>query len=165
MVAQARDASVLTRGRFLGPLLSNQLQGYPALTPNLDYRTADPKPFVTFYPGKVDRKHIVQRCHILGGESTQVEEQLSRFSDPPRQPSTPSSASNGRVDYGSVTRAPLGSILYGRSGDKGPNVNMGLFFPAAAQSSKKWSWLRQFLTEERLIGKAHFQNRTHWHLY
>ena len=41
---------------------------------------------------------------------------------------------------------PLGNIVIGRSGDKGPNVNCGLFTDRA----EIWEWLRSFLTLERM---------------
>ena len=42
---------------------------------------------------------------------------------------------------------PLGNIVIGRSGDKGPNVNMGLF----TDRPEIWEWLRSFLTLERML--------------
>ncbi|KAF4996269.1 hypothetical protein FDECE_12513, partial [Fusarium decemcellulare] len=54
VLAQSRDPKLLTPGRLLGPMLSNQLQGYPGLTANLDYRTAEPKLFCTYFPGLFD---------------------------------------------------------------------------------------------------------------
>lgn len=54
--------------------------------------------------------------------------------------------------FGPTKRMPLGNIVIGRSGDKGPNVNMGLF----TDRPEIWEWLRSFLTLERmktLIGK------------
>jgi hypothetical protein len=50
---QAEDTSTLSKGRFWGPMLSNQLQGYPGLTPNFDYRTATPKLYCTYFLGLV----------------------------------------------------------------------------------------------------------------
>lgn len=47
---------------------------------------------------------------------------------------------------------PLGDIALGRSGDKGANVNIGLYVHTAVQ----WDWLRSFLTRNKmkeLMGK------------
>src|SRR5690606_6549869 len=41
---------------------------------------------------------------------------------------------------------PLGTIIGGRSGDKGGNANVGLF----ARSEAGWLWLQQTLTVERM---------------
>ena len=49
--------------------------------------------------------------------------------------------------FGPTLHAPLGSIVHGRSGDKGSNCNVG-FFP---KHDKAWPWLRSFLTTNKLI--------------
>jgi hypothetical protein len=46
---------------------------------------------------------------------------------------------------------PLGDIALARSGDKGANINIGIF----VSDSEQWDWLRSFLTTtemERLMG-------------
>ncbi len=57
-------------------------------------------------------------------------------------------------EFGETIKAPLGSLVYARSGDKGANVNVGFFFPAGQDADLKWDWLRNFLTKERLHGMA-----------
>ena len=55
-------------------------------------------------------------------------------------------------DFGPTKSMPLGNIVIGRSGDKGPNVNCGLF----TDRPEIWEWLRSFLTIQKmkeLIGK------------
>lgn len=151
-MAKAKDPKLLTRGRFLGPLLSNQLQGYPGLTPNLDYRTADPRALVTLYTGLVHRNHIKQQLHILGAAAQDVPDDASS-TRPVVSPVSQAVEKPQDTSFGPTTKAPLGSILLGRSGDKGANVNVGLFFPSAEESVEKWDWLRGFLTTARLIGK------------
>tara|TARA_S200000501_G_scaffold160289_1_gene151172 strand:+ start:69 stop:512 length:444 start_codon:yes stop_codon:yes gene_type:complete len=49
------------------------------------------------------------------------------------------------VPEGPTRSAPLGHLFGARSGDKGPNANLGIF----ARDLKSFSWLSQFLT----IGK------------
>lgn len=152
-MAKAKDAKPLTRGRFLGPLLSNQLQGYPALTPNLDYRTAEPRALVTLYTGLISRSHIKQSLHMLGSEAQLVPDDAPSASPGSNASRTPAGANNTeQISFGPTTKAHLGSILFGRSGDKGANVNVGLFFPSAEESVEKWAWLRGFLTTAKLIG-------------
>ena len=54
--------------------------------------------------------------------------------------------------FGPTVSMPLGNIVIGRSGDKGPNVNCGLF----TDRPEIWEWLRSFLTLDRmkkLVGK------------
>lgn len=46
---------------------------------------------------------------------------------------------------------PLGDIALGRSGDKGANVNCGLYVPAAEDpTGEKWDWLRAFMTKAQM---------------
>lgn len=157
--------AVLTRGHFLGPLLSNQLQGFPALTPILDYRTADPKRSVRLYTGLVPISNVTERLHLLGPapeyyetasnvqplnlemcfDSTRVN--LSRPALLQHMVLNPPVAFSGPT-----IKVALGSLLYGRSGDKGPNVNVGLFFPVKHQTEQKWQRLRTWLTTPKLIG-------------
>ncbi|KAH7072425.1 hypothetical protein FB567DRAFT_506115 [Paraphoma chrysanthemicola] len=162
--AQADDPKMLTRGRFLGPILSNQLQGFPALTPILDYRTADPKPFVKLYTGLVPATAISEMCHMI---STTMDNDEQILSVPVPQHALPSASMNVIADvlesqssstgyhslasFGPTSRVRLGDLLYGRSGDKGANVNVGLFFPTRDDSEDKWQWLRAWLSNAKLI--------------
>ncbi len=50
------------------------------------------------------------------------------------------------VPEGPTRSAPLGHLFGARSGDKGPNANLGIF----ARDLKSFSWLSQFLTIEKL---------------
>jgi hypothetical protein len=162
---QAKTPEPLTRGRFLGPILSNQLQGYPGLTPNLDYRTADPKQFVTYFPGLVLQNSVKQHIHFLsksgGGTSGSPIEVpnpkvLTLEANLPREQDCNSSGHKSLESFGECVNVPFGEVVYARSGDKGSNVNVGFFFPAGDNESEKWEWLRAFLTRDRICGKYIF---------
>ncbi len=47
---------------------------------------------------------------------------------------------------GPTRRAPLGSVVGARSGDKGGDANIGVW----ARTDDGWAWLRGFLTAHRL---------------
>lgn len=49
------------------------------------------------------------------------------------------------LDFGPVTRRPLGSVVAARSGDKGGNANVGIW----TDTDERWEWLRSHLTAER----------------
>lgn len=54
--------------------------------------------------------------------------------------------------FGPTVSMPLGNIALGRSGDKGSNINCGMF----VDRPEIWEWFRSFLTLDRmkrLIGK------------
>ncbi|MGH9030019.1 MAG: acyclic terpene utilization AtuA family protein [Acidimicrobiales bacterium] len=51
----------------------------------------------------------------------------------------------GAADWGATKRLPLGTVIGARSGDKGPNANVGLW----ARSDEGFRWMSAILTEER----------------
>lgn len=160
MFAQAKESSVLSRGKFLGPILSNQLQGYPGLQPHLDYRTADPKPYVAYFPGLIAHKDIQLRVHVLENDTTQplrVIDVMNNTSVTSKNSLPKEQESNAKGhrplhSFGPTTHATFGDLVYSRSGDKGANVNVGFFFPVGNNMKTKWEWLRSFLTRERFCG-------------
>ncbi len=50
-------------------------------------------------------------------------------------------------EWGETTWAPLGAVVGARSGDKGPNANLGVF----TRSDDAFWWLHETLTAERLV--------------
>ncbi|KIX09203.1 uncharacterized protein Z518_00282 [Rhinocladiella mackenziei CBS 650.93] len=153
--AQAKDPKVLSAGRFLGPLMSNQLSGFPGLTPNLDFRTAEPKSICTYFPGLINQKHVQQRVYFFSAEDDE-----KCVSVPLHQAYTPVHQLPNQLDYqpaqpvpmssfGPNVKAPLGLAVFARSGDKGANVNIGLFTPRGLYESEKYDWLRSLLTTEK----------------
>ncbi|KAJ6005150.1 hypothetical protein N7451_003094 [Penicillium sp. IBT 35674x] len=48
--------------------------------------------------------------------------------------------------FGPTSRAPLGYVVMGRSGDKASNCNVGLF----VRHDDEWDWLRSLLSTDRL---------------
>ncbi|KAF9781431.1 hypothetical protein IL306_014050 [Fusarium sp. DS 682] len=125
--AQSRDAKNLTAGRFLGPMMSNQLQGYPGLTANLDYRTAAPKLICTYFPGLFDRKKCQQIVHFVNepGKMIRVQDEgsITPLLHLPKQLSTETKEPVPLQRFGPTRRVALGSRVFARSGDKGSNVN------------------------------------------
>ena len=60
----------------------------------------------------------------------------------PPEPTPPSSPAGGAEN---LVRVPLGRIAHARSGDKGPNSNVGFW-----TGERVWPWLRSALTTELL---------------
>lgn len=48
--------------------------------------------------------------------------------------------------FGETVMAPLGDIALGRSGDKGANINCGLF----VHSQEEWEWFRSLMTKQKM---------------
>ncbi len=119
-------------------------------------RTADPKTFFVYYPCIMPQDEIEEAVHLLdkGGE---VKQSLS-VTRPPKYEALEKRESYDTANpvpldsFGPTKSMPLGNIVIGRSGDKGPNVNMGLF----TDQPEIWEWFRSFLTIEKmkeLVGK------------
>jgi hypothetical protein len=163
--AQAKDSAVLARGRFLGPILSNQLQGYAGLQPHLDYRTADPKPYVTYFPGLVSHNDVQLQVHLLNSDNAQSSRVINVTNNSsitpthllPKEQESNSTGHRPLHTFGRTTTATFGDLVYSRSGDKGANVNVGFFFPMGKDMKTKWEWLRSFLTRERFCGMSRWQ--------
>uniref|UniRef100_A0A8H7NC75 DUF1446 domain-containing protein n=1 Tax=Bionectria ochroleuca TaxID=29856 RepID=A0A8H7NC75_BIOOC len=115
---------------------------------SLDWRTAAPKPFLAYYPAIVPQTEIEESISIIqpGGIDRSVvgppvvtEPLQARANYETAQPLPLDS-------FGPTISRPLGDIALGRSGDKGANVNLGLF----VEKPEQWDWLRSFMTRQRL---------------
>lgn len=146
--AQAQDEAVV--GKLMPAFTTNTMQHFAGFHSSLDFRTAFPKPFLAFYPGVIDQNELDAAICIIGKVASQIE----RFPvGPPEvteslQPRESYETSNP-VDlrsFGETVMAPIGDIALGRSGDKGANVNCGLF----VHTDQEWDWLRALMTRDKL---------------
>ena len=103
---------------------------------------SEARPYGVFRPAVVPAELVPQRIVLLAGEQTVVE------SVAPQRDVTivPAGERPPHAPAGTTVRAPLGSVVGARSGDKGGNANLGVF----ARSDDAWAWLDDFLTTERL---------------
>jgi hypothetical protein len=122
----------------------------------MDHRTALPKSFLGFYPAVIPQSEFDESINII----TEVSGKPQRIIVGPPQKTE---ALQRRDNYDPTrpipldsfeptVMRPLGDIALGRSGDKGGNVNCGLY----VQTAEQWDWLRSFLTRDRmkkLMGK------------
>lgn len=104
----------------------------------------DGGPYGVYRPAVVDRSEVTQVVRVLRGDQHEVPD-LAPTADravavtaPEEPPVTAASAA--------TTRAPIGTVVGTRSGDKGGDANLGVF----VRSDPAWSWLDEFLTVERL---------------
>lgn len=112
-------------------------------------RTAIPRPYLAYYPAIWEQCNIEERINFIqpSGEVTQ------RFSagHPVRY-----EALEHRQSYDTLApvkfkgvsfRVRLGDIALARSGDKGSNLNFGIF----VQTEKQWDWLRSYLSRQKVV--------------
>jgi hypothetical protein len=115
------------------------------------FRPLAPKPFFAYYPALVSQNEIKETVTILDKAST--EEALSFAVLPPNKTEPLAPRENYEtVDpvsleiFGPTVSRPLGDLVLARSGDKGGNVNIGMF----VESPEQWDWFRSFMTKGRL---------------
>ena len=130
--------------RSVAPALNNMaLASIPGFFGLPGTRIAEP--FGVHTSGLIGAELVPQRVTTLGGTTTIVESAIEtgEASAPRIEPLKPELPA--RPD-GPVTRAPLGTIIGARSGDKGGNANLGLF----TRSADAYRWLAEELTTDRL---------------
>lgn len=147
LVVKDRDQSKV--GRVLGDTLTELgLATIPGFF-GVDTGRGGPKQFGVYRPALLPATEVRQWVVVLGGERTEV--QTTPTVRPPVSPaststdqSTPTSAPTPAT--GATRRAALGTVIGGRSGDKGGTANLGVF----ALDEDIWSWIDSFLTVEQL---------------
>lgn len=117
----------------------------------MDFRPLAPKPFFAYYPAIVSQNAIKETVTILGEASTQ--EALCFPILPPKKTEPLAPRENYETvnpvsleSFGPTVNRPLGDLVLARSGDKGGNVNIGLF----VETLEQWEWFRSFMTKDRL---------------
>jgi hypothetical protein len=99
--------------------------------------------FGVYHPAAVPRTAVTHTVVLPDGERRVV-------ADPPttdvrNDPFQTPDVQKSIFAAGPTTRAPLGTVVGARSGDKGGNANIGLW----TRTDESYAWLRGFLTEER----------------
>ncbi|KAF2022345.1 DUF1446-domain-containing protein [Aaosphaeria arxii CBS 175.79] len=152
--AQTRDPDLLSagamvdsdRGSFARFCIENLLQGYPGSTMAPDMRQAMGRPFFEYWVSLMPQTFVHETAHLPDGTVIDI--------PPPRltkeydfnQPSYNTANPIDLSSFGPTTRAPLGYVVMGRSGDKSSNANLGLF----VRHQDEYDWLRSLLSVERL---------------
>jgi hypothetical protein len=99
------------------------------------------QPFGVYWPALIDASLVPMEV-VVGGVKTVVDNTPPLAGDPVEA----RSVSLPPVPGGETRAAPLGVIYGTRSGDKGPNANLGIF----ARSAEAYAWLADFLTVDKL---------------
>ncbi|KAF5026812.1 hypothetical protein F66182_1096 [Fusarium sp. NRRL 66182] len=148
VVGQAKEATALLAVPTAVKNIS--LRHFHGFHSSLDMRTALPKPFVAYYPALWDQALLEEKAHFVTGGSGErsslvvdaghpsVYEALTERSSYDAEPT---------VSFeGPTRRIRLGDIALARSGDKGSNLNVGVF----VRTPKQWEWLRSYLSREQM---------------
>lgn len=115
----------------------------------LDFRTAAPVRYIAFYPGLYPQDSLNEVAHILASDGT-VAKSLDA-GHPPAYATTSRRINFDAIEpdielSGRKVSVRLGDIALGRSGDKGANINFGIF----PKNPAIWPWFRAFLPRAQL---------------
>lgn len=165
MFVQANTTQAIER--FKKAIFYNGMQGYCGLHLSMDWRTIEPKLFVKYFPALVSQDNVKLSVNIVGDMKT-----IAVRPTPPNaygvwngQESYETADAVDLNSFGPVIQRPLGEcslffdelltdmatlgdLVFGRSGDKGGNANVGLW----VRDPRAWPWLRSYLTIPRIIG-------------
>lgn len=151
--AQSSDPDVLSgdlvtsdRGTFASFCIENLSQCYPGATMGVDMRQAVGRPFFEYWVCLMPQSFVKETANLPDGTVKQIPTP-SVTQDYPREQET--SDTNDAVElstFGPTTRAPLGYVVMGRSGDKSSNANLGLF----VRHEDEWDWLRSLMSVDKL---------------
>lgn len=136
------------------------LRHFSGFHSSLDMRTAIPRPFLAYYPALYSQDDLEESVVILdssngnanGTEVADANNKVIQAGHPPayesleRRDNYDSPEQDPSV-LGSTQAMKLGDIALARSGDKGSNLNCGVF----VNTSKQWDWLKVFLNRDRII--------------
>lgn len=98
--------------------------------------------FGIYEPARIPSNVVPQEVVFLGGDSRQIDSVIPRAD----VQISPRPGPDAALPTGATRRAPIGSVVGARSGDKGGNANLGVF----TRDDAAWAWLDSFLTTERL---------------
>ncbi|KAF2753060.1 DUF1446-domain-containing protein [Pseudovirgaria hyperparasitica] len=141
--AQARDHSVL--GKLAAAEASIGMAHFAGMHWSTDMRTAIPKPFLGFYPATIPQSELEEAVNIIDASSIRRYLVGPPSKTEPLQPRENYDPAVISQSFGPTIMRPLGDIALGRSGDKGANVNLGLYVTQDA-----WEWFRTFMTRARV---------------
>ncbi|KAH7133254.1 hypothetical protein B0J13DRAFT_507930 [Dactylonectria estremocensis] len=146
VVSQAKDAtSLMEIPKAVGNISLKHFHGFHS---SLDMRTAIPKPYLAYYPALWAQNDLEETAHVISASGEIISARSAGHPiayEPLSERCNYDTASP--VTFAGPTRAiRLGDIALARSGDKGSNLNVGVFVRTAQQ----WDWLRSFLSRERM---------------
>ncbi|KAF2098006.1 DUF1446-domain-containing protein [Rhizodiscina lignyota] len=116
---------------------------------SLDMRTAEPRPYIAFYPGLIDQNDLDEVAHVISPDGTvkSVPAKLpSKYYHLERRINFDAEVDALNANQGPTKAVRLGDIALGRSGDKGANCNFGIF----PKDPAIWPWFRAFMSRAKL---------------
>ncbi|RDA95715.1 hypothetical protein CP533_1125 [Ophiocordyceps camponoti-saundersi (nom. inval.)] len=146
--AQGKDAKIV--GSVTMAWIFTFMTHFAGMNGYLEHLKATPTPIVGYFPALVSQTKIQEAVTILNANSpTPVRIEVG----PPKVTQELAARENYETanpqsldSFGPKTMRPIGDVVLARSGDKGGNINLGLFVHTANQ----YDWLRSFMTRDKL---------------
>ncbi|RAL02813.1 acyclic terpene utilization AtuA family protein [Aspergillus ibericus CBS 121593] len=142
-VASRSENAVLAVAKAMQEISLKHFSGFHA---SLDARTAIPRPFLAYYPALIKQADIDETINLINdaddirsydtGHPQHYQDLVLRENYDP----------DCHVFTGPTKQLRLGEIALGRSGDKGGNLNCGIF----VTNPNHWPWLRSYMTKDRM---------------
>ena len=142
LTAWSQDEAALGKA-FTEPLIALALASYPGF--HVTAPPARPSPYGVYRAEYVDRAAATHPVVLPDGSSEGVPDPTV-FADQSRPEGRTSAPPAPSAPIGPQTvRAPLGELVFARSGDKGGDANLGLWVPAGRPDAAV-DWLISFIT-------------------
>ncbi|KAF7885099.1 hypothetical protein EAF00_010917 [Botryotinia globosa] len=148
--AEAIEAATLQG--LVKALTEISLQHFSGFHASLDMRTAIPKPFLGYYPALFPQDELDEQMHVILSDN---EVKTFKCGHPPKyQPFTRRAtydtvSPRSLTTFGPTKSVRLGDIALARSGDKGANLNCGIFIPSSS-NPKLYNWLQNYFSRSKM---------------
>ncbi|KAF2972200.1 hypothetical protein GQX73_g1376 [Xylaria multiplex] len=141
-------------GGLLRVFVDNGMQHVSGAHGSTDFRCAMPIPYLSYFPAIYQQSLLQEKALILGPDGevalTVDAGHPPTYSSESEEEATVVAAESVEkgttLDFGPTRAVPLGDVALGRSGDKGSNVNLGLF----VLNPECYSWFRAEMTVDRI---------------
>ncbi|KAH8911392.1 DUF1446-domain-containing protein [Coniochaeta sp. PMI_546] len=161
--AQTKDPELLrpdVPNGFNRWVLELFLQSVPGASLSNDLRQTVPKPYYEYWVALLPQSELQHRVHFLFGNHQILDMPAPKQTRtyPRQQPSYETQSPLPLDSWGETVRAPLGYVVYGRSGDKASDCNVGFF----VRRDDEWDWLRSLLTVDKikeLLGPQEYKGK------
>ena len=117
---------------------------------SLDTRTALPRPYLAFYPALCPQNSLKEGFSMLAVDGSDAERgdagHPSKYQKLDQRENSDTGSPIDLTSLGPTKKARLGDVVLGRSGDKGANINLGVF----VRKPEHYPWLRTFMSRAKL---------------
>ncbi|KAK5073758.1 hypothetical protein LTR64_007104 [Lithohypha guttulata] len=126
------------------------MQHYSGMHLSLDMRTAFPRSYLAFYPGLKSQDELQEGIAVLSRDGSVAQKadagHPSAYQKLQPRENYETADPVDLASLGETVRVRLGDVVLARSGDKGANINIGLF----VRKDSHYPWLKSFLTRSRM---------------